>query len=327
MIGDRRAVAPLIAILQAPPDAARGEVIKALMSIGDIRALEPLIESAKRPGGRSQWLPDALRAMGPAAVPRLKELLTGDDPYFREVAAQALAYLQDPAVIDPLLAALDDENREVQFWVAQAFPYVLQRRGPKPLLEAFHRTGLQLEVRRMAILVLVQADHEKSVDLLSQGLAENDRDVQSTCLWLIEDRHVTDRRLVEPVIRTLKRAKDNGVRADAADLLPQFNDPRALEPLVDALHDPTDLVREYAARALGRIGDRRAVDPLIEVLKPERWQFRWQTQSAIWALDKLGDPRAVPALSKIAQNPNEPHQLRQAAQAAAENLEAKRDHR
>ena len=44
-------------------------------------------------------------------------------------------------------------------------------------------------------------------------------------------------------------------------------------------------VREAAARALGKIGDPRAVEPLIQALVGKYWSVR---MPAAWALDQLG---------------------------------------
>lgn len=43
-------------------------------------------------------------------------------------------------------------------------------------------------------------------------------------------------------------------------------DPRAVEPLIAALKDPDESVREMAAQGLGYMGDKRAVGPLNEIL-------------------------------------------------------------
>ncbi|RLG71596.1 MAG: hypothetical protein DRO11_04145 [Methanobacteriota archaeon] len=48
-----------------------------------------------------------------------------------------------------------------------------------------------------------------------------------------------------------------------------IGDPRAVEALVEALHDSDPGVRSSSARALGSIGDPKAVQPLVEALKTE----------------------------------------------------------
>jgi len=53
--------------------------------------------------------------------------------------------------------------------------------------------------------------------------------------------------------------KENAIQA-----LGQLDDPRAVEPLVQALHDADYWVRQGAARALRHLGDPRAIEPLIQ---------------------------------------------------------------
>ena len=54
--------------------------------------------------------------------------------------------------------------------------------------------------------------------------------------------------------------------------------------------------RWKAAESLARLGDPRAVDPLIDALYDEDWRVR---QKAAWALGYLGDPRAIIPLRRL----------------------------
>ncbi len=73
---------------------------------------------------------------------------------------------------------------------------------------------------------------------------------------------------------TIKRAKRQGLRRNAAVALGDLGDPRAVPALARALHDDEPIVRGHAAWALGRIGGaeasvalhaRLAVEPAVEV--------------------------------------------------------------
>lgn len=76
---------------------------------------------------------------------------------------------------------------------------------------------------------------------------------------------IGDVRAVEPLIRVLKDNKD--VREEAIHALGKIGDTRAVEPLIRALQDENSNVRGRAAEALGKIGDTRAVEPLSQTLK------------------------------------------------------------
>ena len=54
------------------------------------------------------------------------------------------------------------------------------------------------------------------------------------------------------------------VRECAAEALGVIGDPRAVEPLINALKDKEDYVWLETPTALGQIGDAQALEPLIE---------------------------------------------------------------
>jgi HEAT repeat protein len=85
-------------------------------------------------------------------------------------------------------------------------------------------------------------------------------------------------------------------RCDAARLLGQSRDPRAVDALLPDLHDSDWRVRRNAAQALGALRDKRAVEPLIQALNDRTMTVR---QRAIVALGRIKDPQALPALLKV----------------------------
>ncbi len=70
----------------------------------------------------------------------------------------------------------------------------------------------------------------------------------------------------------------------SAPSLGKIGDKRAVDPLIKALRDSNEDVREDAAEALGEIGDPRAVNILSELVHDE---------------DKIVRKRAKEALEKI----------------------------
>ncbi len=63
---------------------------------------------------------------------------------------------------------------------------------------------------------------------------------------------------------------------------------------------PEQLVRSEAARLLGEIQDRRAVPGLVKMLRSDR---RHSKINAIYALSQIGDKRAIPVLLEMAEDP------------------------
>src|SRR5215211_1752309 len=100
---------------------------------------------------------------------------------------------------------------------------------------------------------------------------------------------------IETLIMQL-HGEDWTERCDAARLLGQSRDPRAVDALLPDLYDSDWRVRRNAAQALGALRDKRAVGPLIQALKDRTMTVR---QRAIVALGRIKDLRALPALLEV----------------------------
>lgn len=100
---------------------------------------------------------------------------------------------------------------------------------------------------------------------------------------------------VETLIEQL-HGEDWIARCDAARLLGQSRDPRAVDALLPDLNDSDWRVRRNAAQALGTLRHKHAVEPLIQALKDRTMTVR---QRAIVALGRIKDTQALPALLDI----------------------------
>lgn len=75
----------------------------------------------------------------------------------------------------------------------------------------------------------------------------------------------------DQLLKELTGGNSEKVRYNAARVLGEMGDLRAVEPLIDVLqHDKNGSVRLYAARALGELGDILATEPLITSLREDR---------------------------------------------------------
>ena len=89
------------------------------------------------------------------------------------------------------------------------------------------------------------------------------------------------------------------MRRFAAFGLRRTGDSAAIDPLLTAVSDPDDATRTNAVIGLGEgLKARKAVDPLIGLLDNERYAAK-----AAEALAKIGDERALGALSLTASEP------------------------
>jgi HEAT repeat protein len=119
-IGDRRAIDCLIAALGDRDWRVRFEAVQALEKMPDPRAVEPL---ARVLGDRhlAGWCAaQVLKKIGaPAVKPIARQLLQGNQEARRN-AADALLAIGDPACVEALIGALQDEDSWVRVlaWIA-----------------------------------------------------------------------------------------------------------------------------------------------------------------------------------------------------------------
>ncbi len=120
-----------------------------------------------------------------------------------------------------------------------------------------------------------------------------------------------------PLIKALED-KEPSVRWRTAEALGKIRDRRAVPYLVPLLKDKEGEIRLSAVKALGEIRDIRAVFPLIDLLYDDYIIFQDITVtqgdyrdnsvkgSVIFALQKIGDAGALPALKKMLHNETHP---------------------
>ena len=104
------------------------------------------------------------------------------------------------------------------------------------------------------------------------------------------------------VLEEIAALKDDdwALREDAATLLGEFGDPRAVAPLMEVLHDEDRAVREAATGALRKIG-AAAVPALIAALQDPNGNVQ---EIAVAVLKDLPDPRALEPLIGCLTNKN-----------------------
>jgi hypothetical protein len=107
-----------------------------------------------------------------------------------------------------------------------------------------------------------------------------------------------DRRLIEPLIRVLRRPPTNTQLDENLDYFRQmsslylgwYGGVDAVEPLINALLDEHWLTRYWVAITLGTLKDSRAVPPLIEILQDSQEMVR---RAATEALSKITNPQSI----------------------------------
>lgn len=113
-----------------------------------------------------------------------------------------------------------------------------------------------------------------------------------------------DPRAVDALLPDLQD-EDWRVRRNAVQALGALKSPRALEALMEALKDRVATVRERAAVGLGRIKDPRAIPALIEALMEEDKKGNIHFNEGAWqALRKFGSKAGPPLAELFRKKPN-----------------------
>ena len=130
-------------------------------------------------------------------------------------------------------------------------------------------------------------------------LSNPDRNVRYRAVYILASAK-DDERSIDPLIRALDDTDDE-IREMATHSLGFRKEKRAVGGLIRLLKDKKISIQATAARGLGEIGDDSAVLPLIEALNEPETNLQYPV---IGALAKFNDPRAVvPLFSQIGRGP------------------------
>ncbi len=168
----------------------------------------------------------------------------------RVLAAETIGMTKDVRAIEPLIAALEDQE-----WFVR-----------KASVRALRKIGTP------------------TVELLSQSLANPKEEIRESVARALGK--IADEQAVEPLIRTLEDEKWK-VRKAAVQALGQIGDTRAAEPLIHTLKDGYWSPRKSIADALGKLTNAQDITLFVESLQDEDWFIR---KAALNVLKRRGLP-------------------------------------
>ncbi|HKV83559.1 MAG TPA: HEAT repeat domain-containing protein [Ktedonobacterales bacterium] len=240
LLGDTRALAPLIAQLRASRAETRQAAVNALANLRDPTAIAPLIglfrhdEQARgdEAGAASVWndAANALAVFGDRALPSLLTAIRDPHDNVRAWSALALGLVGGDAALGALRSALADSNAQVRAQAADALGLLADQGAFAALARALSADPDPF-VRARAVYALAALPGVATVNTLLPAL----------------------------------RDPDSGVRCAAAYAIGCSGDQRAAGLLLGLLTDPSLEVREAAVLRLGEIADERSL-PSLEPL-------------------------------------------------------------
>lgn len=238
------AAPPLIRALGDPLTAVREAAADSLSMLGP-PVVGPLVELIEHPEASEKYEePGAVESATAVTRPGGQAWEVAARRDLRRVyAAAILGEIADPSTVEPLVAALRDENDDLRCQAAGA-------------LAKFGR---------------------KVIEPLVTALTDLDPDVRIVAAGILGD--IGDGLVVGPLIGALRDENDD-VRGAAAGALVRAGNV-AVGPLIDATKDGDRWVRLYAAGALKYIGDPGAIDALRDLTRDEDPDVRSVAEDAI----------------------------------------------
>lgn len=284
-------------------------------------------------------------------MPPLVKLLKSKHPYVRQNAAWALGFCDDRDAAGYLQPLLKDKDAEVRREAVLALKR-LSNTGSVPTLVEALRTETNQWVKydiartlgtfknRSAVFALTEAlakekdwyvksacaealgrlGSDKAINTLAKVLVtdagENAAWARTKAAWALAD---IGRKSIPALINAL-RDNEEVTRRRAGWALVKIGTP-SVNALIGSLHETSAFTRERAAQTLGWIGDDRAVTALLWALKDKEPSV---VSSAVWALGKIGSPKALPVLQTLAVHKNE--DIRENAAEAIERIKQYEKH-
>lgn len=341
-LGHPTAVEPLLNVLKgsrAIPELAPGNgmapqrdilvsVIKAFGFKGDERAVLPLIDLLQDadPEVRQNTSKTLGKFSSPRAVEEMSIRLL-DQKYplgTRVLLAQSLGQTRQRYAVEPLLSALQSEEKDLQEAASEALSQVSKQSFGRDVPKwqewwKINKAKTDEQWLEYIVVKLQEANEqlqeqnealkkelaEKTVSLLGEAAGRKDTKplLEAMRSAYPAVRVFATRRLSElkdpsivPTFIVALKDKEKEVRGAAVQALGETPDERAVNPLINALWDEEASVREKAARALAHYKGKTVVGALIVALKSDETLL---VGAAVEALGQSGDVEAVGPLIEL----------------------------
>jgi HEAT repeat protein len=249
-LGDRRATAPLVALLDDDPHSLV-PVAGALARIGDPAATESLLgllghaEASVR-----QAAIGALNSIGhPELHRRIDTLLGSRDALVRESAVRIAGYFGYAGAADRLLALADDDDEAVRTAAVEHLVFIDDDRGLSRLVAALEADTAR--TRAAAARALARADSHHARQALMTALYDTDPWVRYYAVRAVAERRHGG--AIDPLMRLAQSDPAPQVRVAAIDALGSLAARAATDVVKQLASDSDDDVSAAALAALGHL--------------------------------------------------------------------------
>jgi HEAT repeat protein len=210
-------------------------------------------------------------------VHKLIFALTGADPDARKEAADLLGTMASPEATAALINALRHPLVDIRLCAAEALGQVEDDAVINSLIDALDGDPSP-NMRQCAARSLGRIGRADALAALLDALDDAPNVCRAAARALGE---IGDTRVVPNLITLVEKHQDALIRQVSAVALGDLRDVDALPALVGALSDPSWVARQAACEALGKIGDKSAVLALVDALEDRHQAVRLAATDAI----------------------------------------------
>ena len=283
---DTRAVTALVQAANDEDALVRGLALQAVGHLDQVAELSPLIHAlSNRDHALRRTAADSLLAMDAEHVltPLIDAL--AHDPYGD--AARSLGRLNDKRAVEPLLNALEGATYVSRQAIIEALGNLADRRALSAFIGALKddTTG----VREAAVKGLARLAAPESIVHLVDALADPSPAVREGAAHALEQMGPL---VLQAMLPSLE-SSDWRVRLNAVQILGRIGDVRAVELLIQKLHDPAGNVCGAVVTELKKLADARCVGWLLRALEDKDAYVR---ENVADVLTQLGDSYSLPRL-------------------------------
>jgi HEAT repeat protein len=172
-LGEEVAPALLEAAEREPDSGRREQLHRILIAVGE-KTLPTLLEAMKdcEPDRARSAIRIAGESQNPGAVPRLAEILVGENAVFREEAGRALVRIGDPSALEVLLSVLNSDIDGLPALAADCLAASASQHAVDPLLHAMRQSiqSGEIECAREAIRALGRLARPEAAGALAELL-------------------------------------------------------------------------------------------------------------------------------------------------------------
>jgi HEAT repeat protein len=272
----------------------RLKVVEVYGAIGGAEQLDTVVEAVEDPDPnvRLAAVQALQRLQQRGGAPALREKISDPNPHVRAASARAIGNLKDQEAVPQLIALLRDPNGFVRGAAAEALGKIGDRSAVAPLLTVLAGEETQTAAALDQSLV-IGTDPGLLPEMLRQKRIEEKIQVVQALGALRSPE------AVDPIVEHGLKAEDAGLRAVSAVELGRIGDPRAVNPLQEA-------VRGYYSAA---VPTTEIEEGVIAGTIPENVRLMKEREARVrasvaWALGELSDPATIETLTKAANDEN-----------------------